>query len=54
VAGIAASARRNWHAVTGYSYLHRAFDDHSRLAWTELPLASARTSPPLLGEARPS
>jgi len=51
---MAASARRNWHAVTGYSYLHRAFDDHSRPAWTELPLASARTSPPLLGEARSS
>jgi len=33
---MAAPARRNWHAVTGYSDLHRAFDDHSRLTWLDM------------------
>jgi transposase InsO family protein len=28
--------RRNGHPVIGYSYLHTAIDDHSRLAYTEI------------------
>ena len=28
--------RHNCHAVIGYSYLHTALDDHSRLAYTEI------------------
>jgi len=30
------TARRNCHPVIGYSYLHNAVDDHSRLAYTEI------------------
>jgi transposase InsO family protein len=30
------TARRNCHPVIGYSYLHTAIDDHSRLAYTEI------------------
>jgi transposase InsO family protein len=30
------TARRNSHPVIGYSYLHNAVDDHSRLAYTEV------------------
>jgi len=29
-------ARRNCHPVIGYSYLHTAIDDHSRLAYSEI------------------
>jgi transposase InsO family protein len=30
------TARKNNHPVLGYSYLHTALDDHSRLAYTEI------------------
>jgi transposase InsO family protein len=30
------TARRNSHPVIGYSYLHTAIDDHSRLAYSEI------------------
>jgi transposase InsO family protein len=30
------TARKNSHPVLGYSYLHTAIDDHSRLAYTEI------------------
>jgi transposase InsO family protein len=31
-----ATARKNSHPVIGYSYLHTALDDHSRLAYSEI------------------
>jgi transposase InsO family protein len=33
---LATTARKNGHPVQGYSYLHTALDDHSRLAYTEI------------------
>ncbi|CAM3817786.1 IS481-like element ISMsm9 family transposase [Nocardiopsis rhodophaea] len=31
------TTRRNSHPMLGYGYLHTAIDDHSRLAYTEIP-----------------
>jgi transposase InsO family protein len=31
-----AGRNRNYHPILGYSYLHTALDDHSRLAYTEI------------------
>jgi transposase InsO family protein len=45
-------ARRNYRPVIGYSYLHTALDDHSRLAYTEiLPDERKQTAAAFLARA---